>query len=98
MVSIQKERESIKFTLSSGVLLCLLSFALLSTSHIVGSKFIGHYDKGAPYECGFDPIRSGYIRFSLRYFLIAVIFLIFDVEIALLLPLVVIGTRSTYLV
>jgi len=58
--------------------------------------FVGHYlpvrnpglEKNSSYECGFDPINSSRIPFSFRFFLVAILFLIFDLEIALLFPVI----------
>nr|YP_009255522.1 NADH dehydrogenase subunit 3 [Grimothea gregaria]AND82236.1 NADH dehydrogenase subunit 3 [Grimothea gregaria] len=65
----------------------VVSCAVMIIASILSKKTITDREKNSPYECGFDPKGSARIPFSLRFFLIAVIFLIFDVEITLILPL-----------
>lgn len=43
-------------------------------------------EKQLPYECGVDPIGSGWMRFRVNYFLYALVFLAFDVETIFLYP------------
>jgi len=42
--------------------------------------------KLAPYECGFDPFEDTRRRFDVRYYLVAIVFIVFDLEIAFLFP------------
>ena len=47
-----------------------------------------HIEKLAAYECGFYPFEDTRQMFRIRYYLIAILFIIFDIEIILLIPLV----------
>ena len=43
-------------------------------------------EKLSPYECGFEPFEDARIRFDVRYYLVAILFILFDLEIAFLFP------------
>lgn len=64
----------------------ILPLILILLNSTIAKKNTQDREKPSAFECGFDPKRSARIPFSLRFFLIAVIFLIFDVEITLILP------------
>lgn len=71
-----------------------LSSILIYVNSLLAIKNIQEREKPSAFECGFDPKRSSRLPFSLRFYLIAVIFLIFDVEITLIIPLPAIAGLS----
>nr|ALO77156.1 NADH deshydrogenase subunit 3 [Anaspis sp. ANA02] len=66
-----------------------ICFLMILIVNLISKKTFTDREKSSPFECGFDPISSARLPFSMHFFLIAVIFLIFDVEITLLFPLII---------
>jgi len=62
-----------------------ISIVLLGLGFVIGS---GRKDpeKLSAYECGFDAFEDTRMRFDVRYYLVAILFIIFDLEIAFLFP------------
>ncbi len=54
------------------------------------SRLLGHHrpdsEKLSPYECGFEAFEDARMKFDVRYYLVAILFILFDLEIAFLFP------------
>jgi NADH-quinone oxidoreductase subunit A len=58
---------------------------------MIGAAFLAaprnpNSEKLSPYECGFEPFEDARMRFDVRYYLVAILFIIFDLEVAFLFP------------
>nr|UJH93256.1 NADH dehydrogenase subunit 3 [Venus verrucosa] len=74
--------------LSCLLLVGILSSVLLLLGMMVGQKWRSEWSKLTAFECGFDALSSTRNPFSLRFFLLALLFLVFDMEIILLFPFI----------
>nr|YP_010373206.1 NADH dehydrogenase subunit 3 [Cadlina olgae]UPI11672.1 NADH dehydrogenase subunit 3 [Cadlina umiushi] len=71
-------------TTTFAITLCLILLLVYYMTNYL--TYSNSSEKQTPFECGFDPLSKMRSPFSTRFFLLVVLFLIFDVEIALLFP------------
>jgi len=62
-----------------------IGLVLLGLGFLIGNGQ-KYGEKLSPYECGFEPFEDSRMRFDVRYYLVAILFIVFDLEIAFLFP------------
>jgi NADH-quinone oxidoreductase subunit A len=62
-----------------------LSLVIVAASFVLARQH-PNSEKLSPYECGFEPFEDARVRFDVRYYLVAILFIIFDLEVAFLFP------------
>ena len=67
-----------------GIAVAMAMFMLLASVIVAHQK--PDAEKLSPYECGFDPFEDARGRFDVRFYLVAILFIIFDLEVAFLFP------------
>nr|YP_010626148.1 NADH dehydrogenase subunit 3 [Agulla arizonica]WBK02985.1 NADH dehydrogenase subunit 3 [Agulla arizonica] len=67
----------------------IISMIMMILSSILAKKSFMDREKNSPFECGFDPMNSSRMPFSLKFFMVAMMFLIFDVELTLIFPIII---------
>ena len=80
-------------------ILIFLGVALVLGSVLIGAGFFlgprrPDSEKLSAYECGFEPFEDTRARFDVRYYLVAILFIVFDLEIAFLFPWAVTMTET----
>nr|YP_010591421.1 NADH dehydrogenase subunit 3 [Stethoconus japonicus]UFQ24460.1 NADH dehydrogenase subunit 3 [Stethoconus japonicus] len=66
-----------------------ISMLLMTLCMVVSKKSYLNREKMSPFECGFDPKSSSRTPFSSQFFMIAILFLVFDIEIVIILPMII---------
>lgn len=65
------------------ILAAVICGAMVSLSYILGPKKITKY-KQSPYECGVQPVGDAKERFPIKFYLVAIVFILFDIEVVFL--------------
>uniref|UniRef100_A0AAU6QGN1 NADH-ubiquinone oxidoreductase chain 3 n=1 Tax=Aurospio banyulensis TaxID=3050091 RepID=A0AAU6QGN1_9ANNE len=70
----------------TSIIAIFLASLIMTLAYLLSARSFKDREKASPFECGFDPKNKARLPFSTRFFLLAVIFLVFDIEIVLLIP------------
>lgn len=71
------------------IVLSIILFLVAFFSHNAAEDF----EKLSVYECGFDPFEDTRSKFDVKYYLLAILYIVFDLELVFIVPWTVVGDR-----
>nr|AEV56625.1 NADH dehydrogenase subunit 3 [Stenopirates sp. NKU01] len=71
------------------MMITMICIMIMTMSYIISKKKVMSREKMSPFECGFNPFNYSRIPFSLHFFMMSILFLIFDIEIIIIIPLII---------
>ncbi|MGE9295059.1 MAG: NADH-quinone oxidoreductase subunit A [Puniceicoccales bacterium] len=72
------------------VLAAVIAGAILVASHMFGQRASGNYTKDDAYECGLKAEGKPHPKFSVKFYVVAMLFILFDIEVVFLIPWVLV--------
>ena len=69
------------------VLALAVGFGIIAASHIFGQRSKKNAVKDSAYECGIKPLAKPHPRFGVKFYVVAMLFVVFDIEAVFILPL-----------
>ena len=82
------------------IFIFLIIALIIGAVPMILGMFVSPYkpdkEKLSSYECGFEPFQNARLKFDIRFYLVAILFIIFDLEIAFLFPWAVVIRQLNY--
>ncbi|WP_253307775.1 MULTISPECIES: NADH-quinone oxidoreductase subunit A [unclassified Rickettsia] len=77
-------QEYLPISVFFGIAVLISSLIMILPNLLATKKY--NKDKLEPYECGFEPFSDARAKFDIRFYLVAILFIIFDLEVTFLIP------------
>jgi NADH-quinone oxidoreductase subunit A len=74
------------FTILNLLIISVVLTVAMVVVNLLLSPYLLEAEKGGAYECGFDPFDDSRLQFAVQYYVLAILFLLFDLEIIFLFP------------
>lgn len=80
--------EQYIYLISYFIISFILTFIVLFLGYLLSPKEL-HFEKTTSYECGFEPFGDSHLVFNIQFFVVGILFMLFDLELAFVFPWVI---------